>query len=85
MRGRVGARYFLFLRWSGVVSIEWDGGGGGRYYVSVAFMSAAIFLCLRRKSSTHMIVHGFKNFLGRNQQRGHFPNGHLKVHLRELE
>jgi hypothetical protein len=28
MRGPVGARCFLFLRWSGVVSMEWDGGGG---------------------------------------------------------
>ena len=68
MRGPVGARCFLFLRWSGVVSMEWDeDGGGSRYYVSVAFMSALIFLCLRRKLSTHMIVHGLKNFLGRNQ------------------
>lgn len=32
-----------------------------------------------------MIVDGLEDLLGGNQQRGHFPDGHFKVHLGELE
>lgn len=32
-----------------------------------------------------MIVYGLEDLLRRNQQGGHFPNGHFKVHLGELE
>lgn len=32
-----------------------------------------------------MVVDRLEHLLGCNQQRSHFPNGHLKVHLRELE
>lgn len=34
---------------------------------------------------TYMVVYRFEDLLGRNQQGCHLPNGHLKVHLRELE
>jgi hypothetical protein len=34
---------------------------------------------------TYMVVYRFEDLLGRNQQRCHLPNSHLKVHLRELE
>lgn len=37
------------------------------------------------RDHTHMVVHGFKHFFGSNQQRGHFPNGHLKIHLRKFK
>lgn len=32
-----------------------------------------------------MVVDGPEDFLGRNEQGRHLPDGHLKVHLRELE
>lgn len=32
-----------------------------------------------------MIVDRLEDLLGGNQQRGHFPDGHFKVHLGELE
>lgn len=32
-----------------------------------------------------MVVYGLEDLLRRNQQGGHFPNRHFKVHLRELE
>lgn len=35
--------------------------------------------------SSYVIVYGLEDLLRRNQQGGHFPNGHFKVHLRELE
>lgn len=35
--------------------------------------------------SSYMIVYGLEDLLRRNQQGGHFPNGHFKVHLGELE
>lgn len=32
-----------------------------------------------------MIIYGLEDLLWRDQQGGHFPNGHFKVHLGELE
>ena len=34
---------------------------------------------------TYMVIYRLEDLLGRNQQRRHFPDGHFKVHLRELE
>lgn len=32
-----------------------------------------------------MVVYRLEHLFGGNQQGGHFPDGHFKVHLRELE
>lgn len=85
MRGPVGARCFLFLPWSVVLVklIKMSDGVGITFLV--AFKSAAILSSSVCYVSTHMIVHRLEDFLWRNQQRCHLPNGHLKVHLRKLE
>jgi hypothetical protein len=57
----------------------------GYHYVSSVFKSAVILCGTIWYVGTYMVVHGLEDFLWRNQQRCHLPNGHLKVHLRELE
>ena len=32
-----------------------------------------------------MVVYGLEDFLGRNEQTGHLPDRHLKIHLGEFE
>lgn len=87
----VGARCFSFLKLRRSVFIvlsssRFSLANGDGYYVSVAIHQlAVIFASTQRGDTAYMIVHGLKDFLGRNQQRCHFPNGHLEVHLWELE
>lgn len=60
--------------------------GGGtnvsRYIQSVWAMNKK---SLGDSIESYMVINRLEHLLGRDQQGSHFPNGHLKVHLGELE
>lgn len=85
---RIGTVPSVFGFWEGRVNIEMlSRGVNGSAGHDLRFYPMAISGHQQRwfRRLTYMVIYRFKDLLGCNQQRGHLPDCHLKVHLGELE
>lgn len=61
----------------------WSVGNDLRFYpMRLAYNNGGLWF---GSGATYMVIYRFEDLFGSNQQRGHLPDGHFKVHLGKLE